>query len=397
MIKIISIIALLLFSIALFAVNSKQFSGKYQVSETLKIFGHGDSIIGEYAMEIIQTNDSIFKLININKCSDTIEALLRRDTLFIVNQTVEYQIGQNVYLDGYGCYNNQHLLFWIKQFDYRDYSNSVLTCIDEEEYKKNSFISNSKKWSVAIKNKYSVGWQYSAEYQFNGFTVLNGFIYYNLYENSFKNFHNYVNYKSLWRESGQKIYKRSLTGNEELVFDTSIETNDTLFCNENNYYVVDSIDEKEWGGKPRKHWYMTSNVSNNTYWIEDVGNAESISGYNTETSDTISEFICYEENNEQVYQNYEFDYCIIYRTSSPANENDESLIELFSTENGLLRVQLKSNINGEIFFYTLEGKQVLKKYLSGKENTICSPASGLLLYHFENKKGEVQTGKVLVK
>jgi hypothetical protein len=397
MIKPFLIIALLLLSIAVIAENSKQYTGKYQVSETLIIYGAQDSTIGEYAMEITQINDSIFELININNCADTIEALLQRDTLFIVNQTAEYSIDQKVHFDGYGCMNNQSLMFWIKQFDFRDYSNSVLTCIDEEEYKRNSFISHSKVWAIAIKDASLDKWQYSANYWYNGFTILNGTTYFYLYESSFKNNHLNGRYISLWRESDHRIYKRSLTGNEELVFNTSLEPNDTLYFNENNYCVIDSVVEKEWGEKLHKHWYMTSIRGEKSSWIEDVGNAESISGYNLEISDTISELLCFEENGEIVYQNNEYNYCIVLSTSSLVIESKKSLIDLFSVDYGLLQLQSKNNISGEIMLYTSDGKQVLKEPIYGTERTICIPSSGLLLYRFVTEKGEVQTGKVVVR
>lgn len=78
-------------------------------------------------------------------------------------------------------------------------------------------------------------------------------------------------------------------------------------------------------------------------------------------------------------------------------QNNKSLINLYSIKNGLLRLQLKSNISGEISLYTPDGKQVLKKPITGKESNFYAPASGLLLYRFENEKGEIQTGKVLVR
>jgi hypothetical protein len=78
-------------------------------------------------------------------------------------------------------------------------------------------------------------------------------------------------------------------------------------------------------------------------------------------------------------------------------ENNKSLINLYSTNNGLLKLQLKSYVSGEIILYTPDGNQVLKKPITSKENTFYAPVSGLLLYRFINEKGEIQTGKVLVR
>jgi hypothetical protein len=78
-------------------------------------------------------------------------------------------------------------------------------------------------------------------------------------------------------------------------------------------------------------------------------------------------------------------------------EKNKSLIDLFSIDNGLLQLQLKSNFSGEIILYTPDGKQVLKKPVTNKESTICTPANGLLLYRFITEKGEVQSGRVVVQ
>jgi hypothetical protein len=77
-------------------------------------------------------------------------------------------------------------------------------------------------------------------------------------------------------------------------------------------------------------------------------------------------------------------------------EKKKSLINLFPIDNGFLQLQLKGNFSGEIIIYTPDGKQVLKKPVTGKECTLCTPASGLLLYRFVTEKGEVQSGKVVV-
>jgi hypothetical protein len=105
--------------------------------------------------------------------------------------------------------------------------------------------------------------------------------------------------------------------------------------------------------------------------------------------------VCYTENGELVYHNPNFHDCFF--TSIQSLKNDQKFIELFQQQNGEIQIHLKSNTQGKLFLYTLDGKQVLNKELSLLTTTICAPTGGILLYRFVGKDGEVQTGKVIVK
>jgi len=78
-------------------------------------------------------------------------------------------------------------------------------------------------------------------------------------------------------------------------------------------------------------------------------------------------------------------------------QNKKNLIGIYSLDNKLLNLKLINNIHGDIILYTHEGKQVAKNTVTEKESIIFVPVSGLLLYRFETEKGEVQTGKVMVR
>lgn len=394
--RIILTTALLLLCRVLFAEDGMQFSGRYQVSETLKIYALPDSCIGDYTLEIVQLNDTIFEIINLNMCSDTIEALLQRDTLHINNQTIESTTGRRAIFNGYGCFADNILTFWIEKFDYLDYSNSIIACVDEDEYKKNSFIYFPKSWFVAWKGSSSSERESSSEFSFNGFTSINGIIYYYLFEDRWINNGIHRELNSLWRESDQQIFRKT-SDNEELIFDTSLSPQDTLYCTSGKYSVIDSVVDNSWGDKIRKHWYVTSNNGQKEVWIDGVGNISNMSNLFCDPSSVyIPDLLCFVEDDKLVYQDPDCNSCYVSTTSNSSMGNDNELIILYPAGEGLLNVQLKNGLSGEFQLFTIEGRQLLKSKIDRTVNTINIPKKGVLIFRFINANNEIQTGKIIV-
>jgi len=97
---------------------------------------------------------------------------------------------------------------------------------------------------------------------------------------------------------------------------------------------------------------------------------------------------------------FEYDCVAVKIEENSINDltkNKKNLIGISSLDNKLLNLRLINNIHGDIILYTHEGKQVARNTVTEKESIIFVPVSGLLLYRFETEKGEIQTGKVMVR
>jgi hypothetical protein len=106
--------------------------------------------------------------------------------------------------------------------------------------------------------------------------------------------------------------------------------------------------------------------------------------------------LCYFMKQELVYQSPDCINCYSY-VNVPLLKTQKRLINLFPTSEGSLQLQLLNKEKGELFLFTLEGRQLLNRKITEDETELCSPSNGALLYRFVTKNGEVQTGKVLVK
>jgi len=181
-----------------------------------------------------------------------------------------------------------------------------------------------------------------------------------------------------------------------LVFDKSLKAHDTLCSANKSTFVIDSMVIKEWGGKPRTHWYMTSNAGKRSVWIENIGNAESFSFENIGTTDSTAEITCFQEDNELVYQNPKFNSCLIC-VSSQELSIKKQLISLFGIGEGQLNIQLTYSSSGDLYLYSFNGRLLMKEKINKSEMLICPPESGVLLYRFITSKGDIETGKVIVR
>jgi len=112
------------------------------------------------------------------------------------------------------------------------------------------------------------------------------------------------------------------------------------------------------------------------------------------TGGSISPLVCYHKGDELVYLNPEYKSCYSY-VSVPKLNVDKNIINLYPIGESIMC--LKSQSNGNLSFYTLDGRLVHKEQITQFETQICLPETGILLYRFTTAKGEVQTGKVMVK
>lgn len=271
-----------------------------------------------------------------------------------------------------------------------------------------NLISESKLWSIVTKGVWEQTWVRTSSFKFSGDSTVNGVVYHKLFWTESENLRQW-GLKALWREgSDKKIYSPPLYTNqtqEFVIYDFNLSEKDTFPLRFIDgvmvaYLVVDSIRVKDWGNTVKKIWYLHSPqyASSKTIWVEGVGSM----GFLTSSTEAgvmggSSSLLCFSENGEKVYQDPKYSSCYVNITSAPTIESQKKLIGLFPSGEGLLQLQLSGGKTGELFLYTIDGKQVLNKEVSLSTTTICAPTGGILLYRFIGHGGEVQTGKLLVK
>jgi hypothetical protein len=282
----------------------------------------------------------------------------------------------------------------------------ILTILHLNGFSQN-LISESKLWSVVTKGVWEQTWVRTTSFKFLGDSTIKGVVYHKLLWTENENLRQWK-LGSLWREGADKrIYSPPVYSSqtkESVVYDFNLSEKDTFPLRVINgemvtYLVVDSIRVKDWGNTVKRIWYLHSPqyyYNSKTMWVEGVGSMGNLTNSTeAEVMGGSSSLLCFSENGEKVYQNPKYSGCYINLTSVPTLPSQKQLIELVPLGEGVL--QLSGEKTGELFLYTLDGKQVLNKELSLSTTTICAPTGGILLYRFIGKDGEVQTGKVMVK
>jgi hypothetical protein len=264
------------------------------------------------------------------------------------------------------------------------------------------FISEKKVWSDLIKDSFENKWKRTEFYKFNGDSTINNVKFKKLYISSDEN-REHWSLNSLWLEKDDSIFQLdNITGNYNLIYNFNLEKGDSFFVFNKFYLYVDSVKNVvEWGGDIRKHWYLSNrdkDIYRNTVWIEGVGQT-GLMTRPTEIgiSGAMCSILCFEENGQQVYQNSEYNSCYINTLSNTELKSQQQLINLISTGEEKLYIKLLRKEFGELVLYSTDGKQLLNQKITSDETELCAPSYGVMLYRFVTEKGEIQTGKVLVK
>jgi hypothetical protein len=186
-----------------------------------------------------------------------------------------------------------------------------------------NFISENKVWSIVSEGGMEQPWIRTISCKFSGDTTVQQTHYKKLYisEDEQK-----MDWKlnSLWLERNDSIFKYwPWTSETKLVYDFNITEKDSFRIDEFLTLYVDSVRVKEWGGKMRKHWYFVGvehYSSKTTLWIEGVGNKNNFTR-SSEVGITggTSSILCFEENDQLVYQNPQYNDCYINSSVSAQN------------------------------------------------------------------------------
>lgn len=335
---------------------------------------------------------------------------------FLQNEWVEDTWVEGIGSLKYGFLYGINYAYFFSSGDY--YSSSCLLCFHNsnkliyqnkdfntcekyhpDDWTEQNLISENKQWTLISTNNLT-GTQTSTPYIFAYYTKVNGVKYSRLYQKTGETIMSWP-LQSLWYERNDSVWVKPIDEEKaSLIYDFNIAKNDSFLVadSQNNYLVVDSVCVKFWGGKDRKHIYLHSSRYPEiiTTWVYGVGQLGDFTKSTNAGIENADSLLCFEENNESVFQNPEYKSCSI-NNASHFIKTSEQFIELYSVGDGMIQIQIKNNSSGNLFLYNLDGKLVLKKPISEKEIKFCSPSFGLMLFRFLNKNGEIQTGKVMVE
>lgn len=104
--------------------------------------------------------------------------------------------------------------------------------------------------------------------------------------------------------------------------------------------------------------------------------------------------LCFYSGEGLIYSNTEINNC--YLSTGLSEIRQPELVQV-SASNGMLEIQLNEAKAGKLFVFDLNGKLILSQAFNQSGSQFCLPSQGVYLYRFVSGKGEVQTGKVLVK
>jgi hypothetical protein len=224
------------------------------------------------------------------------------------------------------------------------------------------------------------------------------------------NINNLVSSGEMLREDSNRIFCLFTTDTlkELLLYDFNLKVGDYYYQiwdqdTQNEPYVVDSIVVRDVMGIPRKHWYFSND---NTLgprvvaetWIEGIGSLTSPDkpiGYHLVGAEV--KLLCVHEGDTQIYQNPEFNNCGINPSSSSLLKSDDKLIEIITQKGSLIKLSLKDQEGGKFTLFGYDGKILITTSLSQEETVLNVAERGMVIYYYINKKGQVQTGKFIVK
>jgi hypothetical protein len=276
-----------------------------------------------------------------------------------------------------------------------------------------SFLKENKIWSIYECSDTDIPGQPQPQpktkyFKFEGDTLINS----QSYKKTFYSYNidgPYHMLSSLFREENNIVYEISVFNHDESIsYDFNLKKGDFYYqpWDQESFdhpYVVDSVVVRNILGTDRKHWYFSVAESEGDgyiaeIWIEGIGSLTGpLTPIGWDLVGEIEELICVHEGDVQIYQNPNFSGCEVNSNSVTVLEKNKQLININLSGEGMLHIKLQNEKVGEIQIYSLEGKQLLNQKITNNETELCVPSNGILLYYFVTEKGEIQTGKVLVK
>lgn len=224
--------------------------------------------------------------------------------------------------------------------------------------------------------------------------------------------------KSYIREEASRVYLANKT--EELIqFDFNLQQGDTMimdFLQSVNrdlriYIRVDSVKSivlRDQKGRIAQYVtvfdYYKSRLgvySINDVFVEGIGSLKfgleyPITLFITAEHTRSPTLLCFYSGDNINYSNPEINNCYL-STEVQQLLKQPVLIQVLTSNRGILEIQLIEAKAGKLFVFDINGKLISGQAVNQSGSQFCLPSSGVYLYRFESDKGEVQTGKVMLK
>ncbi|MFA9389021.1 MAG: hypothetical protein ACERKD_04410 [Prolixibacteraceae bacterium] len=208
---------------------------------------------------------------------------------------------------------------------------------------------------------------------------------------------NWLSYHDFVREDSGKVYiLNDVLHIEQILYDFTLQIGDEFFERYLvNPYTVDSIAYKEIQGESLKHIYLSDEGHGIMLWIEKYGSYKGVLAPYPIIGGGFS-LLCVHEQGNLVYQNEKYNTCSLNGTYTANNEIAIDELVLSSVGGNTVAVRNNENSKGVLSFFTIDGKEVLRKAITNKASELCLPNSGIFIYRFLGENGEIQTGKIVV-
>lgn len=197
-------------------------------------------------------------------------------------------------------------------------------------------------------------------YYINGDTIIEGFEYFKIYENT----NNMIYYMGCIRESNKKIYYKGKdywgfeTDSIVLLYDFTKTINDTIWTGTWHRNVIENIDSIIIENSYRKRYRMYDGQ----YWIEGIGSTKGFLYPMTEipTLSWYIELTCFKIENEIIYLNPNFIDCLTKKTSHILESNLKSQFKIYINQYQPDYIVIKSNQSKIelIIIYDISGRPI---------------------------------------
>lgn len=275
-----------------------------------------------------------------------------------------------------------------------------------------NFVQDNKQWNVIIE-AFGPGGVSSATEIFytSGDTVINEYSYSKVYRSGDSLLNSY--YNGAIREENNKVFYVNSEGEEGLLYDFNLETDDTTYIvaidwaygYDSLMLIVDSIDYVEIGGMERKRMWIHNNEYFGgliDYWIEGIGSNNGllytfVHNYWICPSWQLS--CCY-ENGELIFQH---EYLDCYANNVGIDEFEKTEINVYPNPinkggNLLIHIPNESPIS-LIECFDLSGRVIFRKPIDlGFETNIQIPEliNGIFFLKMTSKNGKSIIKKIIV-
>lgn len=262
-----------------------------------------------------------------------------------------------------------------------------------------NLIDTNKIWNVV--RCINFGACTTESFKFEGDTLINGTLYKTLMASTDSAMSAWYYYGAFREDASGKVYT-NIEAEEVLFYDFDLESGDEFilqFYGMNIPLLVAEVDSVTlMNGEKRKRIIFDDNYGEQ--WIEGIGSTFGLSfvAYPHYSCDLDHELICFSENGEQKYQNWNYDFCWVTTVGieESKTEHNWSLVPNPFEETCILKSENMVNKSCEVRIFNLQGMQIDRYQSSLGEMEIGENLNkGFYIFQIIEKGALKQSGKLI--